>query len=126
MEMKECYKIFGGNYEDVKSRLMKDTLIERFVIKFLADNSFEQLTQALEEKNYEVAFRAIHTLKGVSQNLGFDRLSASASSLTEVLRMWGTTEIAAEECEALYNQVSADYKEVINTIKKWQESHSEA
>ena len=35
MDLRECYESFGGNYEDVRSRLMKDELIQRLVIDHL-------------------------------------------------------------------------------------------
>ena len=34
----------------------------------------------------EAAFRAAHTLKGVAQNLGFQKLYLSSAALTEALR----------------------------------------
>ena len=72
--MQECYKAIGGNYEAVLGRLHSEALIQRFTLKFLEDQSYLQLKQALENKNYEDAFRSAHTLKGVCQNLSFDRL----------------------------------------------------
>ena len=48
--------------------------------------SYIQLKQALENKNYEDAFRGAHTLKGVCQNLSFDRLYEVSNDLTELLR----------------------------------------
>ena len=36
--------------------------------------------------NYEDAFRGVHTLKGVCQNLSFDRLYEVSHELTELLR----------------------------------------
>ena len=74
MTMQECYKAIGGNYEAVLGRLHSEALIQRFTLKFLEDQSYLQLKQALENKNYEDAFRSAHTLKGVCQNLSFDRL----------------------------------------------------
>ena len=74
MTMQECYKAIGGNYEAVLGRLHSEALIRRFALKFLEDQSYIQLKQALENKNYEDAFRSAHTLKGVCQNLSFDRL----------------------------------------------------
>ena len=74
MTMQECYKAIGGNYEAVLGRLHSEALIQRFTLKFLEDQSYLQLKQALENKNYEDAFRGAHTLKGVCQNLSFDRL----------------------------------------------------
>ena len=74
MTMQECYKAIGGNYEAVLGRLHSEALIQRFTLKFLEDQSYLQLKQALENKNYEDAFRSAHTLKGVCQKLSFDRL----------------------------------------------------
>ena len=74
MTIQECYKAIGGNYEDVLRRLHNEALIQKFTLKFLEDQSYPQLKQALNDKNYEDAFRSAHTLKGVCQNLSFDRL----------------------------------------------------
>ena len=86
MTMRECYEAIGGNYEDVLGRLHSEALIRRFTLKFLEDQSYLQLKQALENKNYEDAFRSAHTLKGVCQNLSFDHLYEVSNELTELLR----------------------------------------
>ena len=86
MTMRECYEAIGGNYEDVLGRLHSEALIRRFTLKFLEDQSYLQLKQALENKNYEDAFRGAHTLKGVCQNLSFDHLYEVSNELTELLR----------------------------------------
>ena len=86
MTMRECYEAIGGNYEDVLGRLRSEALIQRFTLKFLEDPSYLQLKQALENKNYEDAFRSAHTLKGICQNLSFDRLYEVSHELTELLR----------------------------------------
>ena len=83
MTMQECYKAIGGNYEAVLVRLHSEALIQRFTLKFLEDQSY---LQALENKNYEDAFRGAHTLKGVCQNLSFDSLYEVSHELTELLR----------------------------------------
>ena len=69
MTLQECYAAMGGNYEDVIGRLRSERLVQKFVLKFLDDGSYSLLCQSLEEKNYEEAFRAAHTIKGVCQNL---------------------------------------------------------
>ena len=86
MTIQECYEAIGGNYKDVLGRLQSEALIRRFTLKFLEDQSYLQLKQALENKNYEDAFRSAHTLKGVCQNLSFDRLYEVSHELTELLR----------------------------------------
>lgn len=74
MTIQECYEAIGGNYEDVLRRLRSEALIWKFTLKFLEDQSYSLLKQALGDNNYEEAFRGAHTLKGVCQNLSFDRL----------------------------------------------------
>ena len=54
MTMQECYKAIGGNYEAVLGRFHSEALIQRFTLKFLEDQSYLQLKQALENKNYEL------------------------------------------------------------------------
>ena len=49
MTMQECYEAIGGNYEAVLGRLHSEALIRRFALKFLEDQSYIQLKQALEE-----------------------------------------------------------------------------
>ena len=86
MTIQECYEAIGGNYEDVLRRLRSEALIRKFTLKFLEDQSYPLLKQALGDNNYEEAFRGAHTLKGVCQNLSFDRLYEVSSELTELLR----------------------------------------
>ncbi len=53
-------------------------------MKFLDDNSYANLKEAIAAGNVEEAFRAAHTLKGVCLNLGFDNLYKASSAITEI------------------------------------------
>ena len=86
MTLKDCYIAMGGNYEDVFSRLRSERMIEKFVLKFLDDGSFDLLGRSMAAGAGEEAFRAAHTIKGMCQNLGFTRLEKSSSQMTETLR----------------------------------------
>ncbi len=86
MTLKECYETMGADYQDVLKRLMSEKLIQKFSLRFLEDKSFDELMAALDAGNGDDAFRGAHTLKGVSQNLGFTRLYQSSGALTESLR----------------------------------------
>ena len=61
MTMQECYKAIGGNYEAVLGRLHSEALIQRFTLKFLEDQSYLQLKQALEKvpEVYEMTIEEI-------------------------------------------------------------------
>ena len=115
MTMRECYEAIGGNYKAVLGRLHSEALIRRFTLKFLEDQSYLQLKQALENKNYEDAFRGAHTLKGVCQNLSFDRLYEVSHELIELLRD-GTGEQPGIS-EAM-EKVTEVYEMTIEEIKK--------
>ena len=86
MTLQECFAAMGGDYNDVLGRLRSERLVQKFVLKFLDDKSFDTLCLSLEEGNTEEAFRAAHTIKGMCQNLSFTDLAVSASEMTEALR----------------------------------------
>lgn len=112
MTVKECYEQMNGDYDEVMSRLRKEDRVQKFVLKFLEDKSFELLCTSLEANNGEEAFRAAHTLKGVCQNLAFSQLYRSSFEITEALRNGIST-----EAPKLLEQVKADYKLTVDAIK---------
>ena len=120
MTLQECYAAMGGNYEDVIGRLRSERLVQKFVLKFLTDGSFDLLCRSMEEKNYEEAFRAAHTIKGVCQNLSITRLQDSSSRLCESLRGGYTP-----EADALARETAADYQETVAAIRAFQEEIAE-
>ena len=117
MSLKECYIALGGDYDDVISRLRTEKLVQKFVLKFLNDPSYDNLCKALEAEDYEEAFRASHTIKGVCQNLGLTRLLDSSSRLSEALRHGYTP-----EADALAEQVGRDYQDTVCAIRAFQAS----
>lgn len=117
MTLRECYDALEGDYEDVMGRLRTEKLVQKFVLKFPGDGSYDLLTRSMEAGEYEEAFRAAHTLKGVGQNLGFNKLYGSSHLLTEALR--GND---IEAAKPLYEQVRADYAQTVNAIRAYQAS----
>ena len=117
MTLQECYAAMGGDYEGVMGRLRSERMVQKFVLKFLADGSYELLLSSTEAENWAEAFRAAHTIKGVCQNLGFDRLYKSSSELSEALRNGFTP-----EAPALVERVKEDYQQTIQAIQAYQAS----
>lgn len=120
MTLQECYEKLGGNYEDVSGRLPSAKLIEKFMGKFLEDESFSLLCEAFEAKNKDEVFRMAHTLKGVCGNLGFSRLMKSSSVLTEKFR-GGEGVFDAETAEML-EEIKVDYQCTIDAISEYKKS----
>lgn len=113
MTLEECYVALEGSYTDAIGRLRSEKLVRKFAIKFLADPSFQLLEDSLASQDYSEAFRASHTIKGVCQNLSFNKLGNSSNQLTESLR-GGWTDAAA----SLVEQVRADYQQTINALRQ--------
>ena len=117
MTLQECYSAMGGDYDEVMGRLRSEKLVQKFVLKFLNDKSYELLCTSMESKNYEEAFRAAHTIKGVCQNLSFTTLGQSSSALSEALRHGYTP-----EADGLAEQVKAEYQQTVEAIRAFQEA----
>jgi hypothetical protein len=115
MTLNECYEAMGANYQEVQGRLRTDERISRFLMKFPRDPSYEQLCDAMAKKDAPEAFRASHTLKGVSQNLSLTQLYRSADTLCEALRGKDSFE---PSCEPLFETVKENYATVIDCIAK--------
>ena len=124
MTIQECYQKLGGDYAQVEKRLPGIHLIRKFIAKFLDDGSYPELCRAMEQGQTEEAFRAAHTLKGVSANLGFDRLTASSGELTELLR--GRTDGIPTEAVPLLDIVRQDYELTADAIRTYLNSDGQA
>ena len=117
MTLQECYAALEGDYQGVLGRLTSERMVQKFVLKFLNDGSYDLLLRSMAEENWQEAFRAAHTIKGVCQNLDFTRLYRSSSQLSEALRNGFT-----HEAPALAEQVKEDYARTTAAIRAFQES----
>ena len=117
MSLNECYTALEGNFDDVLGRLRSEKLVLKFVLKFLNDGSYDLLCSSLAAEEYQEAFRASHTIKGVCQNLSFTKLYGSSNRLTEALRSgW------SEEAGPLVEQVKQDYQQTVAAIRDLQKA----
>lgn len=115
MTLQECYDQMNGSYSDARSRLMMDSMIERFMIKFLDDKTMDGLRQAVQAGDIAVSFREAHTLKGVAANLAFTGLQQAASELTEQLRPQ-----KAHADPRLLAKVEDAYRKTVDAIRAYQ------
>ena len=112
MNLKECYDKMGADFEDVLSRLRSEGLVRKFAVKFLDDDSYAALKDAMAAGNAPEAFRGAHTLKGVCLNLGFDELYEVSAEITEKLR--GKETAGSED---MFQKVEEKYQKTVNAIK---------
>ncbi|WP_044915313.1 MULTISPECIES: Hpt domain-containing protein [unclassified Butyrivibrio] len=106
---------WGVNWDDVKERFMgNEDLVIKFMLKFLNDKSFGELTEGLKEQNAEAAFKGCHSLKGVTGNLALDGMRPDVLELTEILRAG-----SLEGSDELYQKIKASYDNLIGILNKY-------
>ncbi len=113
MTVQEVYKQINGDYENVISRLATEERVEKYLRRFLETTDFADLKEAVTRDDWEKAFLAVHTLKGMALNLGFSNLAKYSSDLTEELRGGLKSESAARN---YYSKVSEEYKHTVDAI----------
>ena len=114
MKLKDCYMKFGGDFDGVMGRLRREQLVEKFLYKFLDDKSFSLFEEAMSAQDYDEALRAVHTLKGVCQNLSFTSLYESSSQITNALKAKNY-----REAMDMAPQLSKDYYELIHAVEEY-------
>ena len=114
MTVKELYESIGGNYESALRILQMDRLIDRFIRKFLGEETFGKLLTAYEAKDSTGIFESSHAMKGVSANLGLDTLSSLAGEIADEFRPGrerklddSALDAKMEELRALYEKTQA-------------------
>ena len=120
MTIQECYRQLDGDFTQVEKELESADLVKRFLRKFLDDGSFSELRIAMAGDNRGKAFRAAHTLKGVSGSLSLTRLHSSASQLAELLR--AESETIPAGAELLFEEVKKDYELTASVIRAFLDS----
>ena len=120
MTIQECYQQLGGDFAQAEKRLSNGTLVERFITKFLDDSSFSELCIAMDKYDHNKAFRAAHTLKGVSGSLRLTTLHSSASQLAELLRAESKNIPAG--ADLLFEEVKRDYELTVSAIRAYLDS----
>ncbi len=119
MTLQEFYGQIGGDYQTACARFLKDERIEKYVLKFANDKSYENLAAAMAAEDWAAGFEAAHSLKGVSLNLAFEKLSGAATELTEALREGNRGAHDAAELHAMFDAVEQEYQRVCGAIEEY-------
>lgn len=114
MELRQIYEQMQGDYDSVLGRLSKEDRIKKYLLMFVSKEMDQLITDALEQQDYEKAFREAHNLKGICANLSLDKLEQSASALTEELRK-GKPE---RDISAYVQAMQDDYNMTVRVIKQ--------
>lgn len=114
MDLSEVLKEAGVNYPNLIGRFSgNEAMLKKFLLKLPADKTFGDLTAKVAEEDYDGILTAAHTLKGISANLGFDRLSTACAKVVSAVRE-GRNDDALSCCQ----EVNTEYDIAIKCIDK--------
>lgn len=114
MTIRECYDMMEADYNSIYERFGGEELVGRFAVKFLKDNTYDRLCDAVASGDWMLSFRLVHTLKGIAANLSFTRLETATDAMTEALR--GGKELINED---LFEEVKASYTETVRCLLEY-------
>lgn len=110
--MKERLVNIGVDVDVALERFMGNgELLVRFLKKFTQDGSYELFKTTMAEKNYDDAFKAAHTLKGLCGNLSLTNLYDLTSKEVEYLR-----HEHFEEAEQMLPMIVQEYDKVFKEL----------
>jgi HPt (histidine-containing phosphotransfer) domain-containing protein len=111
---KEKLVAAGIDYDGGVERLMGNAeMYENFLQMFVKDDSFAELEKAMEEKDYDKAFAAAHTLKGVAGNLSMTKLYNDLVVFVDYLRNSADIPSAVKH----FPELTTLYNDTVNAIK---------
>lgn len=117
MSLQEFYNSINVNPTEVLHRFgNNEMMLTKFLKKFLEDNTFLELSQAVENRNWEDTFRAAHTLKGLCGNFDFKELFELSSKIVEKYR-----EQNYDAIPELFEKLMASYQITVDNLVKFLE-----
>ncbi|MDE6435716.1 MAG: Hpt domain-containing protein [Lachnospiraceae bacterium] len=109
----------GVDVEGTLHRFMgNEALFMKFLTKFKSDPNYENLKTSLDNEDFEAAFRAAHTLKGVSANLGLTPITQPVSALTELLRGKEASEVDLEQVAVQRGALEEAYQGLMRLMEE--------
>ena len=117
-EFREIFEGYGADYNSTMARFMgNEAMYLKFLDMLFKDDNLEKLGTALEQQDYEAAFAAAHTLKGVVGNMGLTPLFNAVCAIVEPLRK----REAPEDYNGLYQVIRTGFLQADEFRKKLKE-----
>jgi len=114
MTLVEFYEKSGAEYKEVLGRLgNSERLLRKYLGKFLDDQTYERLDEAIAEENWDDILRQAHTLKGVSSNLSLTGVLKYSSEIVAAIRA-----NEREKVLPLMEELRKSYAETIDWIQQ--------
>ena len=117
-EFREIFEVYGADYNSTMARFMgKEAMYLKFLDMLFKDDNLEKLGTALEQQDYEAAFAAAHTLKGLVGAVGLTPLFNAVCAIVESLRK----REVPEDYNVLYQIIQTGFLQADEFRKKLKE-----
>lgn len=115
MDFYQLLSDLGIDSEDALCRFgNRQSILERFLLKFPSDPTLGTLTQAAKEKDEENFELYAHTLKGISNNLGLTALGQLCSQSVQLVRSG-----AFLNALHLFPEIQAEYTRIVGILQNY-------
>lgn len=86
-DFRQIFEAYGGDYTATIKRFVgNEKMYLRILNMLFANENLQNLQDSVEQEDWDGAFAAAHTLKGVTGNLGLQPLYAAVCAIVEPLR----------------------------------------
>ena len=116
MNFDELLTQIGVDAEATVARLGgMEELLKRFILKFPQDPTFSALAKAYDSRDMEALGRHVHTLKGLTANLGIEPLRQMCEEYLEGIR----ANLPMAELTAYQRRLTLEYRRVSGAISRY-------
>lgn len=121
MNVEALYIKTGGDYAGAIHLFQTDERIMKYLKIMQNDTNLDVVCKALPQNDYETAFCAAHTIKGLALNMHLTALANKAGTLTELLR----SRQAHEDILPLLAEVKQTYQTLMDCMENGLKSTTE-
>lgn len=113
MDVRSVYEALEVDFSEVLVLLRKEDRVAMYLELTMSDPAFATLDDAMAHSDWDTAFRAAHTIKGMAMNLVLKPLSDAAIDLVECLRGGLPDEGEARQLYARLHACAADVERLM-------------
>lgn len=115
LTLRECYEEIGEDYDALIKRLgCGEDGIGEVIHEFMLDKHYIGFLAAMGNRDTKRAFRAAHTMKGISANLGFRAMYTVFFDITDSLR-----KDDYEKAAKLMPIADKEYRKIVSVLKRF-------
>ena len=112
MQLRKFYENSGVDYNALIRRLAgNEALLYKYLKSFVEDKNYTELCKAVMSKDYDTVLKTAHSIKGMSINLGLEKLFEISSAIVISVR-----EEHFDKVEPFWEQLKSEYARVISQI----------